>query len=183
MLKAMSTSLRNPDGPNGGPNVLGRLVISDPHDDLAPVVALFETVIAAEPSYLPGVASGQVSVESWYTRKSPQWRRVAHTPARGGAPVAHIAVRLNGMRPDGPLLTDRLAWELSMLVVAPGFRGCGIASRLVEEATGAFRGPLWASVHQHRPGHRLLTSLGWETVDGFFWPGDPEPGLIMIAPA
>jgi GNAT superfamily N-acetyltransferase len=178
-----ATSSRSALGPTGGPNVVNRLTIdtAQPHDT-ADILDLFERVLSATPTYLPGVTAGAVSLDHWYRRKDPQRVRIARTPASGSRIIGHAAVRLNGMRPDGPLLADRLSWELSMLVVAPGLRGCGIASRLIEDATHAFTIPLWASVHQHEPGHHLLVSNGWEAIDGFYWPNDPNPGLIMLSP-
>lgn len=182
---------RRPGGPVGGSAVLTRLTVEVPAPSKgaasgAAVADLFAAVLATDPAYLPGVASGEVAFESWYRRKDPQWVRVARTPVMEPGVAGHVGVRLNGLLPDGRLLEDagapRLSWELGMLVVRPGVRGCGIASALVAAAAQAFSCPLWASVHADGPGHRLLDGLGWEEATGFRWAGDPVPGLVMFSP-
>lgn len=181
---------RRPGGPVGGSAVLTRLTIDAPAPSKeaasgAAVADLFAAVLATNPGYLPGVASGGVGFESWYRRKDPQWVRVARTPVMEPGVAGHIGVRLNGLLPDGRLLEDagapRLSWEVGMLVVRPGVRGCGIATALVHEATTTFVRALWASVHVNGVGHRMLTSLGWVESVEFNWPGDPTPGVVMIS--
>lgn len=175
-------------GPVGGPHVLGRTRIVEPGQDRASlddVTDLFARVLSANPDYLPGVAAGTVRFADWYRRKAPQWSRLAYTPAAGPDPVGHIGVRLNGCLPDGRLLEQtgapRLSWELGMLVVAPGVRGCGIATELVHSATSTFATALWVTAHADSPGHRLLACLGWTEQATFFWPGDPTPGLVLTS--
>lgn len=171
-------------GPISGPNVASRLSLSpvSSHDSIS---ELFGAVLSADPHYLPGVSSGSVSFSSWYARKSPAWVRTARTPVADPLLAGHIAARLNGCLPDGRMLEDaggpRLSWELGMLVVRPGLRGCGIATALIDEAAVTFDCPLWASVHVDGPGHALLKRAGWLSWVEFFWPGDPRPGIVMTS--
>lgn len=152
-----------------------------------PAIAdLFTAVLNADPAYLPGVASESVPLRAWYSRKEPQRVRTIRTPASEPNLAAHSGVRLNGMLPDRRMLEEagapRLSWELSMLVVRPGFRGCGLAKMLVEDAEAAFPSGLWASVHRDRAGYNLLRSAKWQEVTSFFWPNDPAEGLVMVSP-
>lgn len=162
---------RRPGGPVGGSAVLTRLTIDAPAPSKevasgAAVADLFAAVLATNPGYLPGVASGGVAFESWYRRKDPQWVRVARTPVMEPGVAGHIGVRLNGLLPDGRLLEDagapRLSWEVGMLVVRPGVRGCGIATALVHEATTTFaRSPVGIRPRQRgRAPDAGLTGLG-----------------------
>lgn len=69
-----------------------------------------------------------------------------------------------------------------MLVVRPGFRGCGLASGLLSEACDSFRVPLWASVHVGSPGHRLLVGRGWHERATTSWRDDANPGVVLTSP-
>lgn len=175
-----------PSGPVTGPAVMDRLRIEPPVFRSEAVADLFAAVLSATPGYLPGVASGEVTFDAWYRRKDPQWVRVAHTPAVSPGLAGHVAVRLNALLPDGRMLEEagapRLSWEVSMLVVRPGVRGCGVGSALVRSATTTFNRPLWASVHSDGPGCAMLTRLGWEPSAEFFWSYDPAPGVVMLSP-
>lgn len=177
---------RHPTGPISGPSVLGRLTITELDTDFTAVSDLFNTVLAADPQYLPGVVSGHVALEHWYRRKQAEWVRVARTPVAEPALAGHIAVRLNALLPDGRMLEDagapRLSWEACMLVVRPSVRGCGIGSALLGLAQESFRDSMWSSVHVNSPGHRLLAGLGWAESVSFHWAGDPVPGVVMVSP-
>lgn len=180
-----TTRLRRAGGPTGGPNVLSRMTLTEPGTNLTARAHLFATVLSANPAYLPGISSGAVPFEAWYRRKDPTWVRVASTPAGDPHLVGHVAVRLNALLPDGRLLESaglpRLSWELGMLVVRPGFRGCGLAAEMVHTATATFNQPLWSVVHDESPGHRLLTRHGWAEVGTTTWADDPVPGIVLVS--
>lgn len=181
----LSREGRRPGGPTTGAAVRSRLALMEPGDGLGSREHLFRAVLSADPTYLPGVAADDVSFGAWYRRKAPSWVRVATTPASAPHLVGHVGVRLNGLLPDGRLLEEagmpRLAWELGMLVVRPGFRGCGIATDLVAAATHANGQPLWSVVHAGSPGYFLMSGLGWNEVGTTSWRDDPVPGVVMVS--
>lgn len=147
-----------------------------------PVLDLLAVVLSTNPDYLPGVATGAVTAREWYTRKQPEQVFLAYAP--GGELAGHAGLRFNGARPDKTLLPRPLSWELAMVFVRPGYRGCGVARQLAQHATTQVRpGVLWASARREGTGSQVAQRVGWTRLPehDFHWPDSPV-GSIWTPP-
>lgn len=180
----LDLTARNAGGPITGAAMSTKVRIAAATPDTREAaIALADIVASVDRDFLPGVSSGAVSARAWFARKDPFRSVVAIEP--GGDVVGHAGLRINGQLPDGTMLDRPASWEVGMVFVRPGFRGCDIATHLVLHLAGEVRADsLWASIRRGGPGEKVAHSAGWRrTSDTFAWPDGPTPGSVWVPSA
>lgn len=157
---------------------MSELVPAENVDPIA-VQQVFAAALEVEPTYLPQVVAGDVTLGEWFAAKRPDWSQVALVD---GVPVGHVSVRRNQTLSDGSATPVGLVWELGRLAVHPRARRAGIGSTLVRSAVREYGEALWATCVAEGPSHQMFRSLGWARFADVVWDDDPAPG-VALAPA